>query len=266
MNEYDTITCLTDLGTSNESVGILHSVIREITPKTRIVDLCHEIPPGDTKSAALMLARSVPYLRPGIVLVAIGQHLERPAIAVEVGNGQSILVGPDNGTLGAAVAVVGGAQHAIQLVKPEHHIESPGAVDPGRDVIAPIAAKLAAGSALDELGEMIDPNLLLPSLMPVTRTETDGAVSAEVLWVDRFGSAQLNLDKDLLTELGDILIVEFNDEKRVVRLQKALDVASGQMALVEDIHGLISLVIGQGDSVAKPGLAAGSAVTIRQPS
>ena len=66
--------------------------------------------------------------------------------------------------------------------------------------------------------------------------------------------------------LGDILVVEFNDEKRVVRLQKALDVASGQMALVEDIHGLISLVIGQGDGVATPGLAAGSAVTIRQPS
>ena len=126
MGTFDTITCLTDLGTADESVGLLHSILHDLAPAASVIDLCHDIDPGDVRAGSLMLARSVPYLSPGLVLASVGSILERPAIAVSVGDGQSILVGPDNGLLGAAVAVVGGADYAVQLTNEELHTDSPG--------------------------------------------------------------------------------------------------------------------------------------------
>lgn len=113
MTQFDTITCLTDLGTSDESVGLLHSILRDLTPGSLVIDLCHDIHPGGVRAGSLMLARSVPYLVSGLVLASVGSVLDRPAIAVEIGDGQAVLVGPDNGLLGAAVAVVGGADRAV---------------------------------------------------------------------------------------------------------------------------------------------------------
>ena len=115
MTGFDTITLLTDYGTADEFVGVLKSVIWSIAPQVRIVDLCHDIAPFDVRGAGLMLARSAQYLCPGVVVAVVdpGVPSTRRAIAVEVGDGMSVLVGPDNGLLAPAVAMVGGASRAV---------------------------------------------------------------------------------------------------------------------------------------------------------
>ena len=110
----DTISFLSDYGTSDEFVGVVKSVIRSIAPHTTVVDITHEIRPYDLKGGALTLARSVQYLCPGVVLAVVdpGVGTARRAVAIEVGDGQSYLVGPDNGLLASAVGMVGGATAA----------------------------------------------------------------------------------------------------------------------------------------------------------
>lgn len=262
MTRFDTISCLTDLGHADEQVGLVRSILRELSPASTTIDICHEIDPGDTRAASLMLARSVAYLAPGVVLVSIGSDLERPAIAVEVGDGQAALVGPDNGVLGAAVAVLGGADRAVQLTNEDLHFASPGIPLPARDVLAPAVGHLAAGAAFESLGEAIDPALLLPSLVPVPRLEEDGSLAAEVLMVDRLDTAQLNVDRDALLGFGEILVLEFGDERRVVKLAEEGSRGAGSAALVEDAHGLLAVVATEGASAM--GLAAGSEVIIRE--
>ena len=190
--------------------------------------------------------------------------LERAAIAVEVGNGQAVLVGPDNGLLGAAVAVVGGADRAVQLTNTEFHKVSPGVQHPARDVIGPVSGHLAAGRSIEEVGDAIDPNLLRPSLVPVSRLEDDGSISAEVIGMSRRGAAQLNIDRDTLSGMGEVFIIEFGEARRVVRLQLPTDVSSGQLALVDDEYGLLAISTGRDEGSATKGLEVGVEVTVRE--
>ena len=114
---FDTITFLSDYGAGDEFVGVVKSVIRQIAPHVTVVDLTHEVPPYDVRAGSLTLSRSAQYLCPGVVLAVVdpGVGTERRAIAVEVGGGQSYLVGPDNGLLAGAVAMCGGATAAVEL-------------------------------------------------------------------------------------------------------------------------------------------------------
>jgi S-adenosylmethionine hydrolase len=118
---YDTITFLSDYGLVDEFVGVVKSVIRSIAPDAVVIDLTHEIEPHDVRGGGLTLARSAQYLAPGVVLAVVdpGVGSDRRAVAIEVGDGQSVLLGPDNGLLASAVAMVGGADRAVALTNTE---------------------------------------------------------------------------------------------------------------------------------------------------
>src|SRR5688500_3597877 len=131
---FDTITFLSDYGTGDEFVGVVHSVIRSIAPHVTVIDLTHEIPPYDIRAGSLTLGRAAQYLCPGVVLAVVdpGVGTERRGVAVEVGEGQSFLVGPDNGLLASAVAMSGGATAAVELANPELQLPAPGPTFAGR--------------------------------------------------------------------------------------------------------------------------------------
>ncbi|MFN8038456.1 MAG: SAM-dependent chlorinase/fluorinase [Acidimicrobiales bacterium] len=261
---YDTITFLTDYGRTDEFVGVVHSVIRSIAPAAHVIDLTHDIAPYDVRAAGLLLARSAPWLCPGVVLAVVdpGVGTERRAIAVEVGDGASVLVGPDNGLLAPAVAMCGGATRAVELANDEYHLESPGPTFAGRDVFAPAAGHLCTGVDLAELGPAVDPITLFPGVLPVTREE-DGGLVAEVLWVDRFGNAQLNVDPDEVEHLGDRVGLRFNGDLRTgVRAETYGDVKVGEIGLVVDSYGLLSIVVDQRAAATELGLGAGTEVVL----
>src|SRR5262245_5216880 len=207
---YDTITFLSDYGLTDEFVGVVKSVIRSIAPDVVVIDLTHEIEPHDVRGAGLTLARSAQYLNPGIVLAVVdpGVGTDRRAVAVEVGDGQSVLIGPDNGLLAPAVAMCEGATRVVELTNVDYQLPAPGATFDGRDVFSPAAAHIAAGVDLEELGPRLDPLGLRPALMPITRIE-DGDLVAEVLWVDRFGNLQLNVDPDEVEAWGERIGLRF---------------------------------------------------------
>lgn len=261
---YSTITFLTDYGTADEFVGVVRSVIRSIAPDAAVIDLTHEIPAHDVRAGGLALARSVQYLVPGVVLAVVdpGVGTERRRIAVEVGDGESVLVGPDNGLLAPAVAMVGGATRVVELTNTEFHLAAPGPTFDGRDVFGPVAAHLCNGIDLVELGREIDPFTLRPGLLPVAREE-DGGIAADVLWVDRFGNAQLNVDPDDLAGWGDRVRLRIDGSVRVATVARTYaDLGTAELGLVVDSYGLVSIVLDQASAADELRIAAGDAVTL----
>ncbi len=264
MSSFDTVTLLTDYGTEDEFVGVLKSVIWSLAPHVRIVDLCHEVAPFDVRGGGLMLARSAQYLCPGVVLAVVdpGVGTARRAIAVEVGGGQSVLIGPDNGLLAPAVAMVGGAGRVVELTNPDVQMPAPSGTFAGRDIFAPAAGHLCAGLPFELLGQAIDAVTLLPGLMPISRDE-DGGLEAEVLWADRYGNLQLNVDPDDVQPWGEQVAVIVGGRRRVARrVETFADLRTGELGMLVDSYGLAALVTNRSSAGAELAIAQGDQVRL----
>ncbi len=263
--KYETVSFLSDYGRTDEFVGVCHSVLQGLAPGLTVVDLTHDIAPFDVRAGGLALARCAQYLSPGLVMAIVdpGVGSERRAVAVEVGDGTSILLGPDNGVLAPAVALVGGATDAVVLDNAEHHLPAAGATFDGRDVFAPVAASLANGVPLHEVGSAIDAASLLPATLAVPREES-GALVTEVLWVDHFGNAQLNIDADDLAPFGNQIELEALGRRTVVKLVGTFaDASSGAVSLIIDSYGLVAVVAERASAAEAIAVAAGDEITIR---
>jgi len=271
---FGTVWFLSDYGLEDEFVGVVKAVIRAIAPEVTVGDVTHQIAAHDTRAGSLCLARSMQYLTlvPSVVLAVVdpGVGSARRAVAVEAGpdgdgdgGPTAILIGPDNGLLAPAVAMVGGARRAVSLTNDDYHLPSPGPTFAGRDIFAPVAAHLCAGVDLAELGEPVDPITLLPGIMPLSRQE-DGAVVGEVLWVDRFGNVQLNVDPDDLLLMDDPLVLVSGDRTRTaVRVRTYADLRPGQIGLVTDSYGLVSIALDRRSAAEELRIHSGEGVTIR---
>ncbi|MEI6402789.1 MAG: SAM-dependent chlorinase/fluorinase [Actinomycetota bacterium] len=268
---YDTVTFLTDYGTRDEFVGVVKAVIRDLAAHVTVLDLTHEVPPFDVRAGSLVLARSVSYLPEGIVLAVVdpGVGTARRAVAVEVAGGNGVFIGPDNGLLASAVALAGGAERAVVLTNTDYQLPAPGATFAGRDIFAPAAAHLANGVDLAELGESIDPALLLPGVVPLSRLEAD-VLLCEVLWVDHFGNCQLNVGPDELAELAEadtrvrVSVGDLADPTvRVAAVADAFaEVPGGAVGLVVDSYGMLALALDRRSAAEELGIAAGDQVRI----
>ncbi|MGH9235819.1 MAG: SAM hydrolase/SAM-dependent halogenase family protein [Acidimicrobiales bacterium] len=264
---FDTISFLSDYGTSDEFVGVVKSVIRSIAPGTTVVDITHDIRPYDVKAGALTLARSVQYLCPGVVLAVVdpGVGTERRAVAIEVGDGQSYLVGPDNGLLASAVGLVGGATGAVELTEPDYQLPAPGPTFAGRDVFGPAAAHLCAGVPLDALGPRVDPAELVPGLVPLPRDE-DGAIVGEILWVDRYGNCQLNVDPEAVEAWGERVQLRWTRPdpgvRTAVRAATYGELGPSQVGLVVDSYGLLAVSVRNGSAADLLGVDAGDELSL----
>jgi S-adenosylmethionine hydrolase len=262
---YDTVSFLTDYGLDDEFVGVVKAVIRDLAPHVTVLDLTHGIRPYDVRGGALALARSIAYVPDGVVLAVVdpGVGTPRRAVAIEVGDGAGVLVGPDNGLLAPAVALAGGADRAVALTNHEYQLTAPGATFAGRDVFAPAAAHLCNGVDLAELGEPVDPGLLLPGMVPLPRDEADG-IHVEVLWVDRFGNCQLNVGPEELPAGTTVYALQIGDDRRIARLATTFaELGPGSVGLVLDSQGMYALALDQRSAAGELGLAAGDAVVLR---
>lgn len=262
---FDTVSFLSDFGHDDEFVGVVHSVIRSIAPQVSVIDVTHGIAPFDTRAGGLALARAAHYLCPGVVVAVVdpGVGTERRRVAIEVGDGSSYLVGPDNGLLAPAVGLVGGATRAVELTSADHQLPIVGgATFDGRDVFAPAAAHLCNGVPLTDLGPEIDPAGLMPGVLPVSQEE-NGEIVAEVLWVDRFGNCQLNVDPLELHAFGPRVSVVVAGSPRTGVVVDAFDrIAVGQVGLVTDSSGLVAVAVARSSAAAELGLSEGDEVRI----
>ena len=252
---------LTDYGLADEFAGVVRASVARHAPGVPIIDLTHGVTPFDIRAGALSLVRAVPHLGPGVVLAVVdpGVGTKRRAIAVSVtapttSNGPQHFVGPDNGLLPWALDTVGGSARAVAITAP--HTQPPaqdnGVTFDGRDLFAPVAARLWQGVPVTELGDEIDTAGLV-RLPPPQVSVSAGVLEAEVLWVDRFGNVQLAAGPDDASAAGlgaelDVIgsggAVGSSEEvvhrARMVRAFGAL--GPGAIGLLVDANGRLALV------------------------
>lgn len=196
-----TVFFLSDFGTKDEFVGVVHAVIAARAPGTTVIDLTHHIPPFDVRAGSHTLERAVPYVGPGVVLGVVdpGVGTERRGIGLEIAlppGGSLWFLGPDNGLLVAAAEAAAEApvSYVVELTRPSAPLARGSTFD-GRDLFAPAAAALCAGATLEDLGVPVDPASLVRLMGGVVEEGRldDGraCLRTEVMWVDRFGNLQL---------------------------------------------------------------------------
>ena len=181
-----------------------------------------------------------------------------------------ILVGPDNGLLAPAVAMLGGARRVVALENATYQLPAPGPTFAGRDVMAPAAAHLSAGVPISALGPDVDPASLAPGLVPLPREDDDGTIVGEVLWVDRYGNCQLNVAPEQLAargvEPGGIVGVRIGEDERRARWVRTFaDAKASELVILVDSYGMCALAFDRRAAAAQLKLRAGHAVTIVTP-
>ncbi len=253
------VSFLSDFGFDDEFVGVVHGVIATLAPEARVIDVTHGVPRGEVRAGALALMRAIPYLPDGVALAVVdpGVGTNRRAIAAETEWGY--FVGPDNGLLSPAVANVGGATRVVSLDNPEAQIPSPGRTFAGRDVFGPAAALLASDQiAFEDLGTPVDPDSLVPQLLPLPE-EDGGSLIAAAWWTDTYGNVQTNASPDDLALLGlregSTVEVKIGSRARQLRWVGTYgEAAPGQLVVHVDSYGLIALATVEGSAAEELGI------------
>jgi S-adenosylmethionine hydrolase len=247
---------LSDFGHADEFVGVVHGVVARIAPDVRLIDVGHGVPRGNIRAGALSLLRAIQYLPNGVILAVVDPGVGTARRPVAAATPWGYFVGPDNGLLAPAVAMVGGVERAVVLEAPDFQLPSEGATFAGRDVFAPAAAVLASGEAeLSDLGGDIDPASLTPLLLPLV-DHGDGVVQGEVWWIDGFGNAQTNVTPEDLGMLGlapgSDLMVRVGSARHPIRWVEAYgDVEEGRPLVHVDSYGQMAIAVrgGRADEV-----------------
>ncbi len=287
-----TIFFLSDYGTTDEFVGVVHAVLSAASAGVAIIDLTHQIAAFDIRAGTMALARALPYLGPGVVLAVVdpGVGSGRRGVCLEVTpseGGPAFFVGPDNGLLIPAAELSGGG--TITGVIELDPGPGPARTFDGRDLFAPAAAALSRGVPLGDLGPAVDPVSLVRPVRPavVHATLADGrrTLRTEAVWVDRFGNVQLgatraDAEKAQMPGLGfdaaapaggtaraGIQLTVTGDLASPLRQQLRpvgtfADLAQGQLGLLLDANGHLAVVAGQASAAAVLAIGAGHIVTL----
>ncbi len=260
------VSFLSDFGRKDEFVGVVHGVIAKLAPESKVIDVSHEIDQGNIRAAALALTRAIQYLPEGVMLAVVdpGVGSSRHALALETGWGH--FVGPDNGVLSPAVAMMGGASTMVSIENPEVMIPSPGETFHGRDVFAPAAALLASGEAgLEDLGPELSPGDVMPLMLPLPEVR-DGAVTGEAWWIDRFGNVETNVGPEELEaggmSPGAVVTARVGSAVHSMPWAAAYsDVEDSELLLHIDSAGLAAIAVRGGRASDRLDLAEGVAIT-----
>jgi S-adenosylmethionine hydrolase len=265
------ITFLSDYGTEDEFVGVVHAVVAKLAPEARVIDLSHGIPRHGVLQGALTLARSLPYAPAGVHLAVVDPEVgaRRRAVALRTADEDRLLVGPDNGLLLPAAERFGGIAEVVEISESPWRLEPVSATFHGRDLFAPVAARLARGESLAEAGEPIEAVELVPLDVPRPRRDGDG-VLATVVSVDGFGNVALLAGHTDLARaglrIGRPVAVAAGDETLVATYVRTFaDVSPGDALVYEDATRTIAVAINTGDAATALRVRPGHVIRLAAP-
>ena len=267
------ITFLSDYGQLDEFVGVCHGVMARRCPSAKVIDLTHSIPRHDVRSGAIVLRSALPFLPAGVHLAivdpgvsAVGRHARR-AVAIRTVEQDHLLVGPDNGLLMPAAERLAGVAEAVDIGESPERLQPVSRTFHGRDIFAPVAAALAAGEPLENVGEPLAVNQLRRIGLPSAQL-ADGVLTVHVLRGDTFGNLILDADDDQLEALGaapgDTLTISHAGAVRTARYAATFaEVTPGELLIYEDATRMVALAVNRGSAAELLGAGADDELTVR---
>jgi len=259
------VALLSDLGTADTYVGVMKAVILSICPGARIIDLCHDIPPQDIEQAAFLVETAWRFCPEGTVHVIVvdpGVGSERRLLAVEAQRQR--FIAPDNGVLTYVLA--GARQYrAFLLERTELFLPEVSQTFHGRDIMAPVAARLAGGRPIEQVGSEVEGPLVR---FAVSRPIATGAgLIAHVVHVDRFGNLVTDLSEtDFLTwqrEVGAREVVMRVGDSVIEEVRTAYaGAAPGELLAIFGSNGRLEIALNLGSAAECLGLGRQAVVVI----
>jgi len=246
------IALLTDFGES-EYVGMMKGVIARLCPNAKIIDLTHSIRKFDIRHGCFVLWQSYRFFPKSTVFVVVvdpGVGTERRGIILKTKD--YIFIGPDNGVF----TLINDVDKIIEIPQPEEA----SLTFHGRDVFAPIAAKIACGAKIEELGSEIKSFKKLKIRKPERKGDK---IFGEVLCIDAFGNIITNIPKEILNlEYNQSITIKIK-EKFKVRFLKSYGYAEKNelLALIGSANTL-EIAVNQGNAAEKLGVKGGEEVVI----
>jgi S-adenosyl-L-methionine hydrolase (adenosine-forming) len=254
------VTLTTDFGTVDGYVGAMKGVLLALAPGTTVADVTHEVPPQDVAAGAFALAQAAGLFPPGTIHVAVvdpGVGGERAGLVVEAGG--ALFVGPDNGLLSLAAH----GPRRVRRIENEAWLRVP--VCPtfhGRDVFAPVAARLARGEAMREVGPTVDAIASLRGGAEESGRGDDLGGEGTILHVDRFGNLVTSFAPGQLAA-GAFLLAAASGVRHAVRAGRTFsDVGRGEAVVYDGSAGRVEIAVRDGSAAATLGLGRGERVRL----
>jgi S-adenosylmethionine hydrolase len=240
-----TITLLTDFGDRDGYVGILKGVIAGICPTANVIDLTHQISPQDIAAARFVLLTAYGYFPAGtihLVVVDPGVGTARRAIALQTA--RAYFVAPDNGVL-SGVLERDTTHAAVSLTEPVYwRVPQPSQTFHGRDLFAPVAAHIARGTPLTELGTAISSENLVRLSFPPLQTK-GSTVVAQIQHIDHFGNLITTLPASLVSADTWALHLQHTTIPAGTTYH---DVLPGQLVALVGSHGWVEIAVNGGSA------------------
>lgn len=239
------LTLLTDFGTRDYYVAAVKGTVLRLVPPPHpmLVDLGHEVPPGNVATGAFLLAAGSAPFPTGTVHLAVvdpGVGSERRILAVE--HRGCCFIGPDNGLLDHALA----EGRVVAVERHDLFLDAPGSTFHGRDRFAPVAAALLRGEPLSALGPTVDDAVRLGRPAPRRRGKI---LEGHVVHVDRFGNLVSDLPSAWLEEPPVVARVGDHEIYRLVRCYT--DLPAGEPGLIPGSLGTLEVSLRGEDLAAR---------------
>ena len=256
------ITLTTDFGLKDAYVAAMKGVMIGISPDTTLIDITHLISPQDVMEAAFVIKHAAPFFPAETVHVAVvdpGVGTDRLPVAFR--HQDQWFVGPDNGLFSL---VLNGAlpTDLVTLNKPEYWLtQTPSDTFHGRDIFAPAAAHLSAGTLLTQLGTSLESLRPLQWALPIADHQ---GIQGWVVHVDHFGNCITNITRhQIITHSQSRGIKGYVGSTIIQSIHSTYgNVPSGEPLMLYDSNGLLEIAIHAGNAAELLSIRKGSAVNI----
>lgn len=261
--KHSIITLTTDFGTRDPYVGAVKGAILTVNPSVSIVDITHEIGPGDLIQAAFTIKEIYPYFPKGTIHVAVidpGVGGPRRPMAAKVKG--HVFVGPDNGIFWK-VMEEGGIYKAYHLTEEAFFLPNISSTFHGRDVFAPVAGHISKGVPLERLGRPISNPV--PLRMDGPRKE-GGVLLGEVVRVDHFGNIITNITLEDLRSFAaetEAIRIEVGSIRLEGTKRTYCDAPQGAPLALFGSSGLLEIAVNRGSACQMAGIRPGERSLIR---
>lgn len=273
------ITLTTDFGLADAYVAAMKGVILGINAEVTLVDICHTIPPQAILQAAFVLSTAYPFFPQGtihVVVVDPGVGTERRAVILKTP--AAYFVAPDNGVLSYVIAEfsvrsveksdrakqqreLGTDLAAVALTKSQFWRSPVSATFHGRDIFAPVAARLSLGWPATKLGQPITSLTVLPLSRPYPAA--DGSLVGHILHIDSFGNLITDIKGSDLLPTKEPITIEIGHHI-IHGLRRTYANGSGLLALIGS-SGYLEVSWKEGDAAARLNAKLGDEVKVSQP-
>jgi S-adenosylmethionine hydrolase len=248
------VTLTSDFGLHDSYVAAMKAAVLREYDDVRLIDITHNVPRHDILCASITLERAIDGFPPGSVHLAVvdpGVGTDRKLIIGTI-NEQRIVC-PDNGLITWAWRLHGGGSVSEITWRPARSSWT----FHGRDVMAPVAARLARGDDPSSFSKPLAKPVLL-DLMPAPPDQTRG----HIIHIDHFGNATTNIRQQAVADAAR-LSVKVN-RRTIGKVKRTYwDVAPGKPLALIGSSGLLEIAVRDGSARDHLNIRVGDAVTLR---